>query len=100
MRLGIFLPESTFSADSVTVFVQPLRAVACTDICEHVKKPQLHTEILHTLVGMGSAALRLLWFSPVKANRTSRKGLIKAVLREIERGREMGERGEETRERG
>ena len=93
MRLGIFLPESTFSADSLTVFVQPLRAVACTDICEHVKKP-------HTLVGMSSAALRLLWFSPVKANRTSRKGLIKAVLRKIERGRERGERREETRERG
>ena len=91
MPLGIFLPESTFSADSLTVFVQPLRAVACTDICEHVKKP-------HTLVGMSSAALRLLCFSPVKANRTSGKGLIKAVLREIERGRERG-RGGKRRER-
>ena len=65
MRQGIFLPKSTFSADSLTVSVQPPCAVVCINICAHVKKSQTltaipllgHRKILHTLIGMGSAAL-------------------------------------------
>ena len=65
MQQGIFLPESTFSADSLTVFVQPLCAIAWLNICVCVKNPQTlaaiplfgHMEIQHTLIGTGSAAL-------------------------------------------
>ena len=60
-----FLSESTASADSLAVSVQPPRAIACINICAQVIKSQAltaiplfeHTEILHTLIGMGSAAL-------------------------------------------
>ena len=34
------LPESTFRADSVTVPVQPLCAIACINICAHIKDPK------------------------------------------------------------
>ena len=60
-----FSPESTFSADSsLTVSIQPLCAIAYINICARIKNPKqwqphhcLDTEILHTLIGMGSAAL-------------------------------------------
>ena len=56
------------------VFVQPLCAIACINICVHIENPEsvctlktpnlgshttvwTHREILHTLVGKGSAAL-------------------------------------------
>ena len=46
------------------VSVQPMCAVAFIIICAHVKNPKhwqpyhcLDTKILHTLIGMGSAAL-------------------------------------------
>ena len=54
---GIFLPESTFSADSLTVSVQPLSAIACLDTCAHVQNPKhwqpytivwTHENIVHT----------------------------------------------------
>ena len=53
---------STFSANTLMEFVQPLCAFACINICACIKNPQLwqhfgHAEILHTLVGMGSDAL-------------------------------------------
>ena len=35
MRQGTFLPESTFSADSLTVSVQPPCAIACINSCAH-----------------------------------------------------------------
>ena len=65
MRQGIFLPESASSADSLTVSVQPPRAIVCISICVYDKNPKhwqlyccLDTRtILHTLVGMGSAAI-------------------------------------------
>ena len=34
---GFFVPESTFSADSLTVSAKPSCAVACINICAHVK---------------------------------------------------------------
>ena len=65
MRQDIFLPVSTTSgADSPTVFVQPgVQSHASTSV-RTLKIPMLaavplfgHTKILHTLLGMGSAAL-------------------------------------------
>ena len=60
----IVLPESTSSADSLAVSIQPSCAVACINIRVHVKDPQfwqpyhwLDTEILHTHMGMGRAVL-------------------------------------------
>ena len=35
-----FLPETTSSADSLTVSVQPPCAMTCINICAHVKNPQ------------------------------------------------------------
>ena len=40
VRQGIFLPESTFSADSLTVSVQPPCAIACINIGTYVKDPK------------------------------------------------------------
>ena len=50
MQQGIFLPESTFGADSLTVFVQPLCAITWLNICVQVKNPQTlaATPFLHT----------------------------------------------------
>ena len=53
------------SADSLTVSVQTPCAVACSNICANVKNSKHwqpshlhgHVKILHTLVGVGSAAL-------------------------------------------
>ena len=42
VRQGIFLPESTCSADSLTVSVHPPYAIACINICAHVKNPVVH----------------------------------------------------------
>ena len=61
----IFLPESTSGAESFTMSVQTPCAVACINICTHVKDSKTlaaiplfgRTKMLHTLVGMGSAAL-------------------------------------------
>ena len=60
-----FPPELTSSADSLTVSAQPPCAVACINtLCARYNSHTLaatplfgHTEILHTLIGMGSAAL-------------------------------------------
>ena len=41
VREGTFLPESTSSADSVTVSVQPSCTIACINICVHIKNPKL-----------------------------------------------------------
>ena len=62
---GIFLPEPAFSAYSLTVCVQPVCVIACISICEHVMNPKTraagplfgHMKILHTMIGVGSAAL-------------------------------------------
>ena len=60
MRQGTFLPESIFSADSLTVSVQtpcakshastPVRTLAAIPLFGHTKIP-------HILIGKGSAAL-------------------------------------------
>ena len=56
-----FLPEPTFSANSLTVSAQPSCAIASINICAHVNdskhwQPQTH-EISHAMLGTGSAAL-------------------------------------------
>ena len=59
------LPESTFSADSLTVSVQPPFAITCNHLPSvHALKITMaatqlfgHMKTLHTLMGMGSAAL-------------------------------------------
>ena len=40
VRLRIFLPESTFSADSLTLSVQPSCAITRINICAHVEDPK------------------------------------------------------------
>ena len=62
-----FCPRVNFQCrlSSLTVSVQPLRAIAYINICVHIKNPQTvaatplfgHMEILHTLIAMGSTAL-------------------------------------------
>ena len=83
-----FLPESVFSADSLTVFVQPLcnSLKVCINFCAALYKPQTlgyiqmaiplfgHTKILQTLIGMGSAALAAAVPYPGEATRISSKG--------------------------
>ena len=65
MGQGIFLPESTSSADSLMVSVLPPCATACItpEVTLNIPNsssltPLLgHKKILHTLIGMGSTAL-------------------------------------------
>ena len=49
---GIFLPQSALSADSLTVPVQPLCAIACINICAQMKNPKhpqpYHKNTAHT----------------------------------------------------
>ena len=77
VQQGIFLPESASCVDSLTVSVQPLCAIALTNICEYVKKTHQtlaaiplfgHREIL------GSVVLVVAVSYAGKATRISRKG--------------------------
>ena len=59
---GIFSQSTNFSADYLTVSVEPPRAITFVNICALVRNPKHcpllgHTKILHTLTEMGSAAL-------------------------------------------
>ena len=45
MQKGIFLPESTFSADCLTVFVQPHVQLRESNICMHVKDPVVFVKV-------------------------------------------------------
>ena len=63
------------------VSVQPPCAITCINISVHVKNPKpcqpyhcLDTEILHALMGMGSAALAAAVFYPGKTTQISGKG--------------------------
>ena len=76
MQQGISPPESTFSADSLTVSAQPPCAIARINSRAQVKKipnsgshiPLFgHTKILHIAIGMGSAALAAAVPYPGKA---------------------------------
>ena len=77
---AIFLPQSNSSADCLTVPVQPQCAIACINICVHVKKNKnkKHWQPYHCLdtkIGMCSAALIAASEPyPGKATRISRKG--------------------------
>ena len=60
-----FSPRVNFQCrlSSLTASIQPLCPIAYTNICAHIKNPKqwqphhcLDMEILHTLIGMGSAA--------------------------------------------
>ena len=64
MRQGIFLPESTFSADSLTGSVQLPCAIACINVRAHVKIPNTYShttvqthENIPTPTGIGRDAL-------------------------------------------
>ena len=66
---GFFFAPSQLSVQTLTVSVQLQCAIACISSCAHFKHPKLWqpyncldtqkycTDILHTLIGMGSAAL-------------------------------------------
>ena len=45
MRHGIFLPESTFSADSLTVSIHPLSSIACINFCALIKDPVVDVRV-------------------------------------------------------
>ena len=75
----VFLPESTFSANSLTCVHTPPCAIACINICAHVTDPVIHVSvrlIMQTLkhpacmVGW-LARLCRSWLSPWKATRIS-----------------------------
>ena len=78
MPQGIFLPESTLSADSLTVSVNPGCAIAYINICVHVKDPVVYVrvrwimdalkKILACNVGWEVRLCRS-WLSPGKATR-------------------------------
>ena len=53
---GRFLLQSAFSANSLTVFVQPLCAVTCINMLKISDTGTGHIKILYTLTGMGSTA--------------------------------------------
>ena len=77
VRRGIFLPESTFSADSLTCVRTPMCANACVNICAHVKDPVVHVRVRwimetlkHPACAVGWVArLCRSWLSPRKAAR-------------------------------
>ena len=74
VRQGIFLPESAFSADSLTCVPIPAFAMACIHICAHVKDPVVHVRfrwIMETLkhpecTECWVARLCRSWLSPGK----------------------------------
>ena len=78
-----FLPlESTSSADSLVVLQLHWCAIASINICVHVKNSKTlaaillfgRTKILHSPIGMASAALATALPCPGKATRISHKG--------------------------
>ena len=84
MRQGIFLPESTFSADSLTGSVQLPCAIACINVHAHVKIPNTYShttvqthENIPTLTGMGSAALVMAVPDPGKVTQIFPKVTVK-----------------------
>ena len=92
MRQGIFLLESTSTADSLTVSVQLPCAIACSNICARVKKEKknqtlaavplfIQMKLLHTLIGMGSAALAAAVSDLGKATHISLKGQRNTIKR-------------------
>ena len=81
VRQGIFLPESTFSADSLTCVRTSPCAIACIYICAHVKDPVVNVRvrwIMETLkhpactVGWVARLCRS-WLFPGKATRVSHR---------------------------
>ena len=78
---GIFVPESTFSADSLTCVRTPLCAYACINICARVKDPIVHVRVRWIMETLKHPACTLgwvarvcrSWFSPRKATRISHR---------------------------
>ena len=72
-----FLPESTFSADSLAVSLHPPCAIPCIFICAHVKDPVVHVRVQWTMETLKHPActpgwvarLCCSWLSPGKATR-------------------------------
>ena len=81
----IFIPESAFSADSLTVSIKPSCSIACISIGVYDKNPKqwqlyccLDTRtLLHTLIGMSSAALAPTVPYPDTATRVCPQGTKK-----------------------
>ena len=72
---GIFLPESTSSADSLTVQSHASTSVLTSKIPTLAAIPLSgHMKILHTLIGMGSTARVAAVPYPGKATKISHKG--------------------------
>ena len=75
VRRGIFLPESTFSADSLVCVHTSLRIIARINICVHIKDPVVHVRVRriietlkHPACTVGWVArLCCSWLSPGKA---------------------------------
>ena len=83
-----FLPESTFSADSLTCVRTPSCAITCIYMCAHVKDPVVHVRvrwIMKTLKHLARtvgwvARLCHTWLSSRKATRISHgKNLIETM---------------------
>ena len=74
-----FLPESTFSADSLTYVLTPLCAIRCINIWAHVKDTVVHVRVWwvmetlkHSACTVGQVAwLCGSWLAPGKATRVS-----------------------------
>ena len=64
MRQGIFffsLPESTFSADSLTVSRTPPCATACINICAHIKDLVVHVRVWWIMETLKHPACTVGW---------------------------------------
>ena len=82
LSLFLLLLLSTFSAAMLWCPLQPPCAITCINICAHLKNPTLaaipvfgHMKTLHTLTGMGSAALVAAVPCPGKVTQTFHRGL-------------------------
>ena len=76
---GIFLPGSTFSADSLTCVRTTLCAIACINIYAHVKDPVVHVRVQWIMLTLKHPACTVgwvvqlchSWLSPGKATQIS-----------------------------
>ena len=59
---GIFLPQSTFSADSLTVHTLPC-ALACIHICVHIKDPIVHVRVQWVMETLKHPACTVGWLA-------------------------------------
>ena len=65
---GFFPPESTFSADSLTVPVHPPCAIACINICAHFKDPVVHVRVRWIMEMLKHPACTIGWVARLSHN--------------------------------